>query len=126
MEVWSNEIGFSYNGTYEFPPEDGIYVIAQLLDDGTYNVRYIGQGNIYDRMEHHKNYETEKNECLAQVMSNTTNVKVRSVVVPNEEERDNLEHTYYKQYMEQKHKLCNENTPHGKYLEDTFAPFLKR
>ena len=34
--------GFSPEGTYKFPNEDGVYVIAQVLDDGTYNVRYVG------------------------------------------------------------------------------------
>ena len=123
METWSEEIGFSPEGTYEFPNEDGVYVIAQVLDDGTYNVRYVGQGNIYERMQAHKNFDTEQNECLAEIMSDTTNVKVRSVVASNEDERDNLEHTYYEHYRTQGHNLCNEISPHGKYLTGIFVPF---
>ncbi|MDI1496265.1 MAG: hypothetical protein K8823_1573 [Cenarchaeum symbiont of Oopsacas minuta] len=124
MVTWSKEIGFTPTGGYVFPNEDGVYVIAQVLEDGTYNVRYVGQGNIYDRMEDHKNFETEQNECLAEVMRYATNVKVRSVVVSNEEERKNLERTCYEYYMAQGHNLCNEIKPHGEYLEGITVPFF--
>ena len=51
--------------------------------------------NSMNECKPHKNFDTEQNECLAEIMSDTTNVKVRSVVPSsNEDERDNLEHTY--------------------------------
>ena len=78
--TWSPEIGFAPNGPYTFPDADGVYVIAQVVD-GITHVRYIGKGNIYERMESHKNWQSESNECLADVMKDTSNGKVRSAII---------------------------------------------
>lgn len=119
--VWSQTIGFSPNGIYQFPEEDGVYVIAEIIN-GTPKVRYVGQGNIYDRMELHKS-SNEPNACLKKVMSDTSNVQVRSAIINNQTERDDAEYTYYKYYLDNEHNLCNEIIPSGKWLVGIPTPF---
>lgn len=121
--VWSGKIGFSQNGTYEFPDEDGVYVIAEIGIDDKYHVRYVGQGNIYDRMEDHKDWSNEPNECLSAVMKYTGNVKVRSVVISDQDDRDNMEYTYWKYYTDNGHKLCNKIAPIGNWMANIPLPF---
>lgn len=120
--TWSNEIGFGPNGTYEFPDNDGVYVIAQIID-GTAIVRYVGKGNIYDRMEAHKDWKNEQNECLADVMKDTSNVKVRSAIISDPTERANVEYTFYKHYLDNGHSLCNKIEPEGSWLSQIPLPF---
>ena len=119
---WSQEIGFAPNGTYQFPDEDGVYVIAEIID-GTLQVRYVGQGNIYDRMEDHKDWQNEPNECLAGVMKYTNDVKVKSTIISDQTERDNLEYTFWKHYVDNGHSLCNVVIPSGKWVADIPLPF---
>ncbi len=121
--VWSQEIGFSSNGTYEFPDTDGVYVIAEKGIDGKYHVRYVGQGNIYDRMEDHKDWQNEPNPCLALVMRYTGNVNVKSTILSNQTDRDNVEYTYWKHYTNQGHELCNKVAPTGRFIEGIPLPF---
>jgi len=119
--VWSQEIGFAPNGTYEFPDEDGVYVIAKIID-GTSQVRYVGQGNIHDQMELHKS-NNEPNSCLKTVMSDTSNTKVRSTTISNQTDRDNAEFTYWKHYVDNGHNLCNKIAPPGKWVANIPLPF---
>lgn len=120
--VWSGEIGFSSTGTYEFPDADGVYVIAEIVGD-KYHVRYVGQGNIYDRMESHKDWSNEPNDCLSLVMKYTGNVKVKSTIITNATERNNVEYTYWKHYVNQGHKLCNKIPPVGQFIDGIPLPF---
>ena len=119
--VWSQAIGFSPGGTYEFPDEKGVYAIAEIINN-TPNVRYVGQGNIFDQMELHKS-SNEPNNCLKKVMSDTSNVKVKSTTLSNQTERDNVEHTFYEHYIGKKHSLCNKITPSGKWHKGIPLPF---
>ena len=121
--VWSQEIGFGPNGTYQFPDKDGVYVIAEVDVNGIYQIRYVGQGNIYDRMEAHKDWQNEPNECLSAVMKYTGSVKVKSVVIGKQEDRDNIEYTYWKHYSDKGHNLCNKIEPSGKWVAQIPLPF---
>jgi hypothetical protein len=121
--VWSGEIGFSSTGTYEFPDANGVYVIAEIGIDGKYHVRYVGQGNIHDRMEAHKDWSSEPNDCLSLVMKYTGNVKVKSTLLDNQTDRDNVEYTYWKHYQLNGHNLCNEIAPTGRFIEGIPLPF---
>src|SRR5438876_10652449 len=112
--IWSQEIGFGPNGTYQFPYADGVYVIAELTN-GIPEVRYVGQGNIYERMEVHKS-ASESNPDLRIVMSDLSNVKVRSTIISNQTDRDNLEYTYWKYYTDKGHNLCNKVAPPGQWV----------
>jgi hypothetical protein len=86
-------------------------------------VRYVGQGNIYERMEDHKDWSNESNECLAFVMKYKGNVKVKSTILSNQTDRDNVEYTYWKHYVNQGHKLCNKVAPTGRFIEGIPLPF---
>ena len=119
--TWSEEIGFGSQGGYVFPDEDGVYVIAKIID-GIHNVRYVGSGNLHDRVNDHLS-STEPNNCLKDVMSNTHNVKIKSVVISNDANRSNVEYTCYKHYLGNGHNLCNKIDPPGQFISDMPVPF---
>lgn len=118
---WSPEIGFGPNGIYQFPDADGVYVIAKITN-GITEVRYVGQGNIYERMESHKN-DDEPNSCLKIIMSDLSTIKVRSVLINNQTDRGNLEYTLWKHYANMGHKLCNKIPPPGQFIAGIAVPF---
>ena len=120
-DTWSEEIGFSLNGKYEFLNEDGVYVIAEI-NDGISNVRYVGSGNLFDRITAHRS-DNESNNCLKNVMSDTDNVKIKSIVIGNDEDRANTEYTCYKHYLDNGHNLCNKIAPYGKFVTGMTVPF---
>ena len=120
-DTWSAEIGFAPTGKYEFPDEDGVYVIAEI-NDGTANVRYVGSGNLHDRIDDHLS-SNEPNNCLKNVMSDTDNVKIKSIIINNDTDRDNIEYTCYKYYLDKDHSLCNEIAPPGEFITGITAPF---
>lgn len=119
--TWSEVIGFSSNGTRQPPDEDGVYVIAEVINN-TYHVRYVGKGNILERMDVHTS-SNEPNTCLKTVMSDTSNVKIRHAIINNETDRTNVEYTFWKYYTNGGHQLCNEIAPTGRWLDDITVPF---
>ncbi len=120
--TWSSEIGFGPNGTYVFPDDNGVYIIAQI-SNGVPNVRYVGKGNIHDRMESHTNWQNESNECLADIMKDPNNVRVKSTIISDSAEMANIEYTYYKYYLEKGHSLCNKIKPIGSVVIELPIPF---
>jgi len=86
-------------------------------------VRYVGQGNIYARMEDHKDWQNDPNECLAKVMKDTSNVKVRSTTISNQTDRDDAEYTFWNHYSNKGHNLCNKVIPSGKWVASIPLPF---
>lgn len=119
--TWSGVIGFGSTGTYEFPDEDGVYVMAEITGKES-EVRYVGQGNIYTQIELHKS-SNEPNPCLKGVMSDTSNVKVQWAIIADQTDRDNAEFTYWKHYSNEEHNLCNKISPPGEYVAGIPLPF---
>jgi len=56
-------------------------------------------------------------------MSDLSNVKVKSTIINNKTERDNVEYTYYQHYLNEGHRLCNDLTPSGQWLVGIPLPF---
>ena len=67
-------------------------------------------------MEDHKNWQSEPNPCLASVMKYNGNVKVRSTIIDKQEDRNDVEYTYWKYYSDSGHALCNEITSTGEWV----------
>ncbi len=117
---WIGPIGFvSYGRPLKFPDTGGVYVIA--CDEPSDYIRYVGQGNIRDRMNVHENWHNEPNECLAKVMR-TGNVRIYFAEIPDARERNNVEHTLYVHYRKEGHTLCNESEPVGSYVYEIQGP----
>ena len=56
-------------------------------------------------------------------MKYTNDVKVKSTIISDQTERDNLEYTFWKHYVDNGHSLCNVVTPSGKWVADIPLPF---
>lgn len=115
------EVRFGLGGTYELPDKDGVYVIAEIIDDRP-NVRYVGSGNIYDRINDHQRSD-EPNSCLKNVMSDTSNVKIRFTLIGDNTKMYNVEYTFYKYYLDHSHSLCNQRDPPGEFVPGLVPPF---
>ena len=118
---WSKEVQPVPGRMDEFPDDDGVYVIAQVVNIDL--VRYVGQGNIRDRMTQHQDYYNEPNQCLRNVMRNTHNVKVCYAIIPNRKERNDVEYTLYAAYLYYGHQLCNKIEPAGDPIHRMRVPF---
>lgn len=119
--IWSN-IHYETGGTFRWPKEEGIYVIAKEINN-KYKAQYVGQGNLHERMQEHESKD-EPNVCLKDVMSNRDNLKTFYAKVPNQTDRENAEFTLFVLYGGLE-KLCNEITPTGKYDYTIKGPFIQ-
>ena len=120
--TWNGPITYSTGGKFTYPKYSGVYIIAKTID-GIKKAKYVGQGNIYERMKVHES-DDEPNSCLKKTMSNRDDIKVFYTEIKNETDRDNAEFTLYNFYGGSDN-LCNENTPFGEYDYDISGPFLQ-
>jgi len=119
---WSDGIIYVIGGKHQYPKHEGVYVIAKKID-GKKKARYVGRGNIYDRMKVHES-DDEPNSCLKKVMSDRDNLVVHYAKVPNQTERENAERTLF-DYFGGAEKLCNEVMPEGQFIPTMNVPFIK-
>lgn len=108
--------GYGFDG---YPPKNGAYVIAENKKFP----RYVGIGNIHDRMDFHES-ERETNSNLKRLMANRTNSVVVAYVLCSESDSENVEHTLYNRYSVC-YNLYNEREPNGKIIELGLPNFLK-
>lgn len=88
------------------PNEDGVYALCTLQSDDTYKVRYVGQGNIQDRLKYHLS-EQEQNEDLKNHISKGYTMKVFYAIVATQADRDSIELFLYNRFQPR----YNHNTP---------------
>lgn len=120
---WSSRITYGHpNSTFEYPKNQGVYIIAEKINGKTH-AKYVGQGNIYERMKDHES-KSEPNDCLRKVMGNLDPVEVYYALVPHQTDRDNAEYTLFDLYGGLD-KLCNDVTPFGNFDYTVEGPFLK-
>ena len=111
------------NGGYGFtgyPSKMGAYVIVE----GKIFPRYVGMGNIHDRMKVHLSQKLEENSRLKQLMVKRDNSVVVAYVLCSETEAKNIECTLYNRYGG-KDNLYNEQDPTGEIIEAESPNFLK-
>ncbi len=122
---WSKEIRYGGGGSYEWPGYDGVYVIAKKSNNNLF-ARYVGQGNIKERMSAHENWKTEENDCLKEIMKNRDEfTKVFHAEIKDDQDRNNAEYTLYA-YYGGKDNLCNEiDPPLGETIYTLNFPFDK-
>ena len=99
------------------PDSDGVYTVAETRKQGVYT-RYVGQGNIRDRINHHMS-DGEKNDCLAEVMQGDVTVYF---VLLDKKWLDDVEYTVYKMYKDAGRNLCNKDKPPGKLINGVEIP----
>ena len=122
---WSTPIVFGGKGGYVWPDYDGVYVIAEKIDQKLV-AKYVGQGQIDSRMEDHKDWKNEPNECLKKVMKDRdSNTTVYHAEINNDDNRDNAEYTIWYNYGGSIGLLCNEISPPGKFDSTVEFPFDK-
>lgn len=107
---------------FAWPSSKGVYVIANF--DGTDIIaRYVGKGDINQRIADHKD-STE--ECMEKALDD--NRKIYYSVIGSETDRSNIEHTLYHRYGGMEDKLCNDQEPEGNLIDvngppDVIAPY---
>ena len=108
--------GYGFDG---YPPKNGAYVIAENKKFP----RYVGIGNIHDRMDFHES-ERETNSNLKRLMANRTNSVVVAYVLCSESDSENIERTLYTEYS-LSYSLYNEKKPNGEIIELELPNFSK-
>lgn len=91
------------------PDKDGVYALCTLQKDNTYRVRYVGQGNIRERLLYHLS-EQETNLELKQHIAQKYVMKAYYAVVNSQNSRDSIELFLYKHFLPK----FNKNTPPAK------------
>ena len=104
------------SGTFEWPKKRGVYVIANN-SNGTVTARYVGQGNLSQRIQDHKNSE---DDCVKKALDE--NRKIYYVLESDEAKRSNIEHTLYHEYGGRE-KLCNKEEPRGRMIDTNLPKF---
>jgi len=124
MELeWSKGIIYEKGGKFKWPDKEGVYVIAKEIDKKL-KARYVGQGNLCDRMKVHES-DDEPNMCLKKVMSDRDDVKVYYAKVAKQTDRENVEYTLVSLYGGIEN-LCNETTPIGELDYTVNGPFVQK
>lgn len=125
MELkWSNPIHYGGDGGYDWPPYDGVYVIAKESDDKLKAI-YVGQGNIADNMQRHESKD-EQNTCLKDFMQKRNKqTKVYHAQIDSEKKRDDAEYTIWYNYGGSIDLLCNDIAPPGEFDSSVNFPFDK-
>lgn len=118
---WSTEIFYQQGGTLKYPKHEGVYVIA-LKINGKKKAKYVGQGNIYERMNVHES-KNEPNDCLKKVMGDRDNVFAYYALVPHQQDRDNAERSLVDYFGLP--TLCNEQLPMGDIVNINPPKFLQ-
>ena len=109
--------GYGFIG---YPSKMGAYVIFEHK----FFPRYVGMGNIHDRMDVHLSQKLEENSRLKQLMVKPDNSVVVAYAICSETEAKNIERTLYNRYGG-KDKLYNERDPTGEIIEVESPNFLK-
>ena len=110
MEVtWESKTVEQGKPLPNFPSWNGIYVIAEITGPKLVRVRYVGKGNIAERIADHTS-GTDRNKCMIELMR--TKVKVKYAKIDSTTKRSDAEHSLYDIYAK-RHKLCNEKVPDG-------------
>jgi len=95
----------------DYPDENGVYVIAEKLDNEI-RARYVGQGNIKQRISDHKN-DNGVNDELEDLMQNRKNdYRIYYSLLSNQTDMDNAEFSVFTGYGGLK-KLYNKKIPSG-------------
>lgn len=118
---WNSPIHYESGGNFTWPKSEGVYVIAKEID-GKIKAKYVGQGNLYERMTAHEGKD-EQNTCLKKVMDDRDNVKVYYAKVTNQVDRENAEYTLFQLYGGTD-KLCNQIAPVGQLDYEIKGPFI--
>lgn len=90
------------------PDSDGVYALCTLQDSGKYKVRYIGQGNLKDRLVYHLS-ENEENIELKQHIKKGYKMKASYAEVGAQKDRNAIEFFLYNKFMPEFNKI----TPPG-------------
>ncbi len=87
------------------PDKDGVYALCTLQADRTYKVRYVGQGNIRERLVDHLSAYENNLELKSHVAK--YKMKASYAVVGKQSDRDGIELFLYKKFSPK----FNKNTP---------------
>ena len=90
------------------PDANGVYALCTLQDNNKYKVRYVGQGNLADRLKYHLS-DQEENESLKAHIAKGYTMKAVYARVSKKSERYGIELFLYN-YFEPKY---NRNAPPG-------------
>lgn len=103
----------------KYSNEKGVYIIANTLGKTKQIARYVGKGDIAERISAHKK---ENKECMKEATDK--NRYIYYALVPDATDRSNIEHTLYYEYDGDEGKLCNDKDapPEGKKIEINYPP----
>ena len=86
------------NNVDKAPDEDGVYALCTLQNNHKYKVRYIGQGNIRNRLKYHLSKQ-EENISLKEHIAKGYKMKASYAKVSRQSDRDGIElflYNYFK------------------------------
>ncbi|WP_299293584.1 hypothetical protein [Nitrosopumilus sp.] len=102
-----------------YSEEKGVYIIANTLGQTNQIARYVGKGDIAERINAHKR---DNKKCMQEATDE--NRHIYYALVPDETMRSNIEHTLYYGYGGDKGKLCNDKDtpPKGEKIQINYPP----